>query len=72
MEDLFADTGVEALPEVENRFALGLAPSGPGKHAVSVVTIAGPALVIAIVSLGSFVLLLLKNRSARPNNTEPD
>ena len=58
LEDLFADTGIESLPELENRFQLGLAPSGTGKHAVSVLTIAGPAMLIAVGTLGSLTLLL--------------
>ena len=66
IEDLFADAGaeIEALPEVENRFALGLAPSGPGKHLVSVITIAGPALVIAIGSLASLGILVRRRSDA--------
>ena len=59
--DLFADTGIEALPEVENRFMLGLAPSGPGKHSVSVITIAGPAMLVGLGSLASLILLLRKS-----------
>lgn len=68
-EDLFADAGaeIEAMPEVKNLFALGLAPSTKkiDKHLVSVVTIAGPALVIALGSLGSFVLLLKKKAAKK-------
>lgn len=57
LADLFEDTGVhddaggapEALP---NAFALGMLPSGPDRHAVSVLTLAGPGAVVALWSLG--------------------
>lgn len=55
LEDLFSDAGIEALPEVPNEFQLGLLPSGAGKHAVSALTIAGPA---ALVGLGSIVSII--------------
>ena len=49
--DLFEGSGLNdsagKLATIPNDFALGVAPSGPGKHAVSFVTIAGPALAAA-------------------------
>jgi len=67
MEDLFADTGIETLPEVENRFTLGLAPSGKTlRETASVATIAGPAIVVGLGSLLSIVLLLLGDKTPKP------
>lgn len=47
------------LAKVPNDFALGLGPSGPGKHAASVATIAGPALLAGFYTL-------LPNRRQKP------
>ncbi|MCB9838321.1 MAG: hypothetical protein H6813_03200 [Phycisphaeraceae bacterium] len=58
LEDLFADAGIEGLPELENRFQLGLAPSGVGEHAASVLTIAGPAALVGLGSLASLAGML--------------
>ncbi|TVQ64166.1 MAG: hypothetical protein EA379_02450 [Phycisphaerales bacterium] len=48
LSDLFEGTGLDdahgKMEAVENRFALGLLPSGPDKHAVSVLTLALPSL----------------------------
>ncbi len=53
--DLFEGAGLNegrgGLAKIPNDFALGLGPSGPGKHAASVATIAGPALVAALYTL---------------------
>lgn len=68
LEDLFADTGIEPIESIENRFALGLAPSGTGKHLVSVATIAGPAGVVGLGAVGS-LLLLLRRRDGASENT---
>lgn len=62
LEDLFEDTGIESLAAVENRFMLGLAPSGSGAYAASVATIAGPALVIALGAAAACVPLLRRSR----------
>ncbi len=67
LEDLFADTGIEPLDTIENRFALGLAPSGAGRHLVSVATIAGPAGVIGLGSIVSLVALLRRGGSGSEN-----
>ena len=64
MEELFADTGIGELPELENRFRLGLAPSGFGAHAASVLTIAGPASVVALGSMVSLALSLRKKAAS--------
>lgn len=69
MEDLFADTGIGTLPELENRFRFGLAPSGSGAHAASVVTIAGPATVVALGSMVSMVVFL-KRRNIQASSPE--
>lgn len=49
--DLFADTGLEdesgALEKIDNEFRFGLLPSGPGRDAISVASVAGPCAVIA-------------------------
>ncbi|MBL0921095.1 MAG: hypothetical protein IBJ10_03085 [Phycisphaerales bacterium] len=67
LADLFEGTGIhddaggapEALP---NGFALGLLPSGPDHHAISVLTLAGPG---ALIVLWSFGGLLFGRRKAR-------
>lgn len=55
LSELFADTGLEdahgELEELPNKFALGLAPSGADKHIVSLLTLAGPAGVAALLTL---------------------
>ncbi len=55
LSDLFSDTGLEdahgELEELPNKFALGLAPSGPDKHVVSLLTLAGPAGLAALLTL---------------------
>ena len=60
LADLFEDTGVHddaggALETLPNAFALGLLPSGPDRHAISVLTLAGPGALIALWSLGGVV-----------------
>ena len=54
LDDILADAGLEhdtgPMPERENAFALGLLPAGADAHAVSVLTIAGPALACAAVA----------------------
>jgi len=67
LEDLFADTGIEPIETIENRFALGLAPSGTGKHLVSVATIAAPAGVIGLGAAVSLVALLRRPDGASEN-----
>ncbi len=57
LADLFEDTGVHddagGAPEaLANAFALGMLPSGPDRHAVSVLTLAGPGALMALWSLG--------------------
>jgi len=64
LEDLFADTGIETLPAMENRTRLGLAPSGFDAHLASVITIAGPAMVIGLGAGASLVLLLMRRAKA--------
>lgn len=68
LADLFEGTGIEdntgALETVPNRFMLGLLPGGSGKHAISVLTLAGPAGLIALVSL---VGLLASLRRSSPS-----
>ncbi len=62
LADLFADTGIEdntgAVERVPNRFMLGLLPGGSDKHAVSVLTLAGPGALVSLIAvvglLGSF------------------
>lgn len=53
--DLFAETGLEdktgALETTPNRFMLGLLPGGGGRHAVSVLTLAGPGALASVVAL---------------------
>lgn len=60
LADLFEDTGVHddaggALEALPNAFALGLLPSGPDRHAISVLTLAGPGALIAMWSVGGLV-----------------
>jgi len=67
LADLFEGTGVHddaggALEALPNAFALGLLPSGPDRHAVSVLTLAGPGALIALWSFGG---LLFCRRSAK-------
>lgn len=52
LADLFNDSGAELEPleEVESINAIGLLPSGPGKAAISVATLSGPAVVIAALT----------------------
>lgn len=57
LADLFEGTGLEdntgAMEEIPNRFMLGLLPAGAGRDAVSLLTLAGPALLVALfASLG--------------------
>ncbi len=62
LADLFAETGLEdntgAIETVPNRFMLGLLPGGSDKHAISVLTLAGPGAVVAFIAfvglVGSF------------------
>jgi hypothetical protein len=49
--DLFAETGAEALPEVESTNSIGLLPSGPGRAGLSVVTIGGAGVVLLAATL---------------------
>jgi len=54
LDDILADAGLEddtgPMPHRENAFALGLLPAGADAHAVSVLTIAGPALACAALA----------------------
>jgi hypothetical protein len=62
LSDLFAETGLEdntgAVEAVPNRFMLGLLPGGSDKHAISVLTLAGPGALVSVIALvgllGSF------------------
>lgn len=49
--ELFEETGLNEelgeMKEVSNEFAFGLLPSGPGRGAISVVTVCLPALLVA-------------------------
>jgi hypothetical protein len=55
LSDLFAGTGLEdntgTMETIPNRFMLGLLPAGPGRDAISVLTLAGPAALIALLAL---------------------
>lgn len=55
LESLFAATPLNeshgTLGSIENVFAFGWLPSGPGKDAVSVLTVGGPALLIGLLAL---------------------
>jgi hypothetical protein len=68
LADLFEGTGIEdntgAVEAVPNRFMLGLLPGGSDKHAISVLTLAGPG---ALVSLIAFVGLLGSFRRSSPS-----
>lgn len=63
--DLFEGPGLEdttgPMQSPPNGFALGLLPSGGGEHLVSLVTLAGPALVAGVLAL---VQPLLVGRTA--------
>lgn len=52
LADLFEGTGLEdntgAMEEIPNRFMLGLLPAGAGRDAVSLLTLAGPALLVML------------------------
>lgn len=69
-EDLFAEAGaeIESMPEVTNRFELGLLPGGPGKGLPSVLTIAGPA---AVLALGASASLALRRKQPRGGTPQP-
>lgn len=64
--ELFEGTGLEdktgPMERVENKFALGLLPSGGGAHLVSLVTLAGPALLAGVLALVQ--PLLVKRKTA--------
>jgi hypothetical protein len=66
LADLFAETGLEdntgAIEDIPNRFMLGLLPGGSGKHAISVLTLAGPGALISVIAL--FGLLASFRRSS--------
>jgi|GEM_PF-6177456 len=53
--DLFAETGLEdesgSLETIDNEFRFGLLPSGPGRDAISVASVAGPCVAIAGLAL---------------------
>lgn len=53
LADLFENTGLQEgmdkLADVPNRFMLGIAPSGSGKYAVSVVTLVSPVVVMVMI-----------------------
>ncbi len=55
LADLFADTGIEdntgAVETVPNRFMLGLLPGGSDKHAISVLTLAGPGALVSLIAV---------------------
>lgn len=54
LDDLFADTGLNEtqgeVGKIENVFAFGLLPSGPGRDTMSVAAVAGPALTISALA----------------------
>lgn len=68
--DLFEGSGLNEgsgrLATIPNDFALGLAPSGPGKHAVSLATLAGPAL-----AAGFYILLPSRRPKPAPQAPKP-
>ena len=68
LADLFADTGIEdhtgAVTTVPNQFMLGLLPGGSDKHAISVLTVAGPG---ALVSLIAAVGLVASFKRSSPS-----
>lgn len=68
LADLFAETGLEdntgPIESIPNRFMLGVLPGGPGRDAISVLTLAGPG---AIVSVIAFVGLLASLRRSSPS-----
>lgn len=55
LADLFEGTGLHdergVLEDLPNRFALGLLPSGPDHHAVSVFTLVAPATLALLAAL---------------------
>lgn len=55
LADLFAETGLEdntgAIEDIPNRFMLGLLPGGSGRHAISVLTLAGPGALVSVIAL---------------------
>jgi len=60
-----AGTGVAPPEPLKNRFELGMLPGSPNpidKHFVSLATIAGPAAVAAVVTLGLMLLDPKKRR----------
>lgn len=70
LADLFEDTGVNdelgALDTVPNEFALGMLPSGGGRHLVSLATIAVPSLLGA-----AWILLAPAVRRRREDRPAP-
>ena len=70
LSDLFADTGLEdntgRMEEIPNRFMLGLLPAGPGRDAISVLTLAGPALLIALLALAGVAREIVGGKKEAP------
>ncbi|MEC9374206.1 MAG: hypothetical protein VYC34_10200 [Planctomycetota bacterium] len=62
--DLFEEAGADVEPPapLENRFQFGLAPIGIDRHLVSVTTIAGPAAVVALISVAGLLVPGKKRR----------
>lgn len=68
LADLFAETGLEdntgAIGDIPNRFMLGLLPGGSGKHAISVLTLAGPGVLVSVIAMAG---LLVSVRRSSPS-----
>jgi len=75
LADFLAETGLEdetgSIEAAPNRFMLGLLPGGPGKHAISVLTLAGPGAVVSLVALGGLALAFRRSstRAARAGDS---
>jgi hypothetical protein len=70
LDDILAQSGIEddtgPMPERPNRFQLGLLPGGADRHAMSVLTIGGPA---ALAGAWLLVSALLPCQRQRPAGT---
>ena len=68
LADLFAETGLEdntgPIESIPNRFMLGVLPGGPGRDAISVLTLAGPGALVSVIASGGMLASLRRSSSS--------